>query len=726
MKRALSFVLALVLLIGLLPINAMALEETDTTSPLSPLSQTITPIRGEFNNDTGALINSNIYGCVIGYELQKGHTLSINNTDYVFAVRKLSDGNYSTLVHSASSTTFTAAEDMIVAIRVRKPDKSALTDTELASIILYDTQFNAKDVPGYSYRFTVEAETIEGGTSTTRAAIFLPESYSNNGTATRLIIMTNGRNGYLNDSVWNANKVDDVGVMRHYMENGYAVLVVDNTAGTVNGAPDWGNPQLVDSYWKAYEYVQANLNVEEQFSIHSRSMGTFAAMRLMREHPELVKCALMCGAVLSLQSRFSNDPAFIAQRYGFDDPTGSTWEADKVVGYDPYTDVNGMEYDLPPTFWMLAEADATSAHLATIEKIQNHGNDVTQKIYTETDHSGVCRLNVEACRTDSLAFLEKYQESTSDHRYYAWSVTKDATCVQAGELRRNCADCGHYEIIEIPMLEDHIFDEGKTNCSICGNKFDIKEISLQSGHFDDKTGKWMSSDIYGCVIGYELKKGHTLSISDTNYVFAIRQLKDGNYNTLVKSATSDSFTATEDMIVAIRVRKPNRAALTEVELASLHIFNIALQQTKPTITQQPESVQQEIGKKFSITVKTEGEGLSYQWYARCAGDEAFSPISIIGNTYDGIMTAALNGCEVYCTITDTYGNTISTQTITLTCIITIGDVNGDGKVNNRDLGLLQQYLADFDVSPIWEACDVNGDGHINNRDLGQLQLQLTE
>ena len=26
-----------------------------------------------------------------------------------------------------------------------------------------------------------------------------------------------------------------------------------------------------------------------------------------------------------------------------------------------------------------------------------------------------------------------------------------------------------------------------------------------------------------------------------------------------------------------------------------------------------------------------------------------------------------------------------------------GDANGDGKVNNRDLGLLQQYLADMDV-----------------------------
>ncbi len=570
-KKILSFVLAFVISFGAVNFEAKAEEEE---IEIIPLCKELEILSGSFSDSDGSRLESDIYCCIIGYKLKKGHTLSINNTDYVFAIRKLSEGNYNTLIRSATSGTFTATEDMTVAVRIRKPDQSALTDTDQKSIVLYDTQYGMKNVPGYSHRFTVEAETIDGGTSTTRAAIFLPESYTDNGAPVRLIIMTNGRNSYLTDSVWNGNKVDDVGVMRHYMENDYAVLVVNNTADTVNGAPDWGNPQLVDSYWKAYEYVQTNLNVEERFSIHSRSMGTFAAVRIMREHPELVKCALMCGAVLSLQSRFSNDPAFLAQRYGFDDKTGKTWEADKVIGYDPYTDVNGMEYDLPPTFWMLAEADATSAHLDTIVKIGNHGNDVTQKIYTETDHSGVCRLNIEICRTDSLEFLKKYDENTSDHRYYAWSVIKSATCAQTGELRRNCADCDHYETMKIPMLADHVFDESKTYCAICGNTFEIEEISLQAGHFNDANGNWVSSDIYGCIIGYELKKGNMLSISDNRYVFAVRQLKNGNYNTLLKAATSDGFTAEDDMIIAIRVRKPDMSVLTEEELASIKILKI--------------------------------------------------------------------------------------------------------------------------------------------------------
>ena len=53
-----------------------------------------------------------------------------------------------------------------------------------------------------------------------------------------------------------------------------------------------------------------------------------------------------------------------------------------------------------------------------------------------------------------------------------------------------------------------------------------------------------------------------------------------------------------------------------------------------------------------------------------------------------------------------------------------GDADGDGKVNNRDLGLLQRYLNDWDVTINDVAADMNGDGAVNNRDLGMLQKLL--
>ena len=60
-------------------------------------------------------------------------------------------------------------------------------------------------------------------------------------------------------------------------------------------------------------------------------------------------------------------------------------------------------------------------------------------------------------------------------------------------------------------------------------------------------------------------------------------------------------------------------------------------------------------------------------------------------------------------------------------VITLGDADGNGKINNRDLGLLQLYLNDDDLSskPFdLAAVDMDGNGKINNRDLGLLQRLL--
>ena len=55
-----------------------------------------------------------------------------------------------------------------------------------------------------------------------------------------------------------------------------------------------------------------------------------------------------------------------------------------------------------------------------------------------------------------------------------------------------------------------------------------------------------------------------------------------------------------------------------------------------------------------------------------------------------------------------------------------GDINGDGKVNNRDLAALQKHLNEWNVEVVDAALDTNGDGKVNNRDLAQLQKYLNE
>ncbi len=53
-----------------------------------------------------------------------------------------------------------------------------------------------------------------------------------------------------------------------------------------------------------------------------------------------------------------------------------------------------------------------------------------------------------------------------------------------------------------------------------------------------------------------------------------------------------------------------------------------------------------------------------------------------------------------------------------------GDINDDGAINNKDLGLLMQYINGWNVTVNEDAADVNADGAINNKDYGLLMQYI--
>lgn len=588
MKKALFLILAFVMLGNLMLMQLLASENETNPVLLADnwenintdlLCNTISVTPGQLIPENCTVSESDIYGYIINYPLKKGHTLSISDENYVFSVRKLTDGNYSTLLKQATADSFTATEDMTVAMLVRKPDRSILTEEELNSIVIYDSQYGMIGVEGYANRFTVEADTIDSNTVTTRALLILPINYSDTGDQTPIILHAHGRTGFVNDSQWCGNKDTHIQLIANYLNAGYAVFDVDNTE-LDTAAADLGCPQLVSSYLQAYEYIQQHFNVEKKISIHSRSFGTFAALRVMREIPELVKCAVMTGPWVSMESVYSYNAyrKDIALKFGFSDNTGNSYEAEKLVGYDPYTDIDTEEYWLPPTFWMMAQNDANANNMhpaaeTFISKLNDLGC-ITQKEIYDTDHTGVCSLNSAEMTADALAFLDKYQGCTAEHYFDDWEIATEATCRKSGLMYRYCVNCNYYESMEIPPTSAHICKEDESYCVTCGASLERKTntLSVIRGQFYDTTGEWLYSDVYGCIIDYELKAGHTLSLSDENYVFSVRILSDGNYLTMLKAATGETFTAEKDMTVAIRVRKPDKTTITDEELADIFLY----------------------------------------------------------------------------------------------------------------------------------------------------------
>ena len=56
--------------------------------------------------------------------------------------------------------------------------------------------------------------------------------------------------------------------------------------------------------------------------------------------------------------------------------------------------------------------------------------------------------------------------------------------------------------------------------------------------------------------------------------------------------------------------------------------------------------------------------------------------------------------------------------------VAYGDCNADGEVNGKDLILLRQHLAGWDVEPVMNNADCNGDGAVNGKDLILLRQHL--
>ncbi len=105
-------------------------------------------------------------------------------------------------------------------------------------------------------------------------------------------------------------------------------------------------------------------------------------------------------------------------------------------------------------------------------------------------------------------------------------------------------------------------------------------------------------------------------------------------------------------------------AKTETNVVTLHMA--VPEGYELRITGQPQSVVTARGKTARATVAAEGDGLKYQWYGRDPGQTEFWKSSIKTNTYSVTMIPAKSGREIYCVITDRYGNSVTSDTVTLT------------------------------------------------------------
>ena len=173
------------------------------------------------------------------------------------------------------------------------------------------------------------------------------------------------------------------------------------------------------------------------------------------------------------------------------------------------------------------------------------------------------------------------------------------------------------------------------NTSAAGYRVYFPELEAFRSHgeilFEDSTGKTTEIDLYD-----DIKMA-----GDGVYYFEIKTPKGTNY---------------------LRLHNGDRALVPYT--LKLEAFTNA----PVVITKQPASVAVTEYQTAMASVEATGDMLSYAWYVKDYGNTEFTLSSVVTNEYSVSMRDNTNCQQIYCVITDVYGNTAQSDTVTLSML----------------------------------------------------------
>ncbi|MBR2783068.1 MAG: leucine-rich repeat protein [Firmicutes bacterium] len=86
------------------------------------------------------------------------------------------------------------------------------------------------------------------------------------------------------------------------------------------------------------------------------------------------------------------------------------------------------------------------------------------------------------------------------------------------------------------------------------------------------------------------------------------------------------------------------------------------------VATQPADYYGPVGSTIKFTVSATGDGLTYQWYYKKAGETAFNKSTLSSatkKTFSMTMADHHDGWQYYCIVTDAYGDTVQSDTVTV-------------------------------------------------------------
>ena len=278
-------------------------------------------------------------------------------------------------------------------------------------------------------------------------------------------------------------------------------------------------------------------------------------------------------------------------------------------------------------------------------------------------------------------------------------VVTDPTCEAGGYTTYVCEDCGHTYATKIPAT-GHKYETTYVDARCDAEGYDLHTCTLCGDSYKDNFTPMRTE--HGIVPGEEF-----FSCTEPGYAVYYCMYCDYSYR-----ETWDA--PGHSPVVFPTIWECNRYTYCwtcdEILIpATGHLYTNELERQEPTCT---------------------ADGYVRMCCYGCAVYET-TVLPATGHTYTDACDGECDACGAGRTPPHQYGDPYDADCDLCGATrevnpMTAGDVNGDGEINVRDYGLLQQYLNDWDVILSLEAADVNDDADVNVRDLGLLQQYLND
>ncbi len=230
--------------------------------------------------------------------------------------------------------------------------------------------------------------------------IILPESYSEEGSPTQLVINCHGAGG----TVTTDDSQGEHQALTHYLvANGYAVM-------DVNGLPrkyaeekgidlrnNIGSPIAVRCYVKAYNYVMEHYNLKPRVFVHGGSMGGISSTNLVLsgQIPVIAQTGF-CPVLDTYNEIYLHPwcdglPKFaLGKIFGlFKDENGEyIYDEEKVKGFNPAKNKKADFYPVPVKFWHCKNDGTVSFEVtkAFVERIKENGGTAFLRAFETGGH----------------------------------------------------------------------------------------------------------------------------------------------------------------------------------------------------------------------------------------------------------------------------------------------------------------------------------------------------